>query len=190
MNSTTVSKTNSVMNITSSYLSKALRYMPSTTADATTEEINMMLGDPNPTLINFNLVDIKEGLEAVSFGIFVGATAFIILTAIINEMMIVVFKNGKYQIPNPITELKKYYKQRQIQLPLYRPKKAKESPFIKPEIPPVLPNCPRLDGAEKGQNVFSLPYRRLTSRDRIMSDEEIKITITATVEGPKSSPKP
>ena len=174
---------NSTMPSVSTYINKALRYMPSVPYNVTTEELNMLVGDPNQTLIDFNSIDIKEGLKTLSFGIFIGAIAFIILTAIINEMTIVVFKNGKYQIPNPITELKKYYKEKHIQLPLYRSKKAKESPFIRAEIPPILPDCPRLDRAEKGQNIFSVPYRRLTSRDRIMSDEEIKITITATVEG-------
>jgi hypothetical protein len=72
-------------------------------------------------------------------------------------------------------------------LPLYRPKKAKESPFVSSmPMPQILPKCPNLEGAERGQNNImfrvSVPYRRFQSSDNLPAEAEHRITITTTVE--------
>jgi hypothetical protein len=72
-------------------------------------------------------------------------------------------------------------------LPMYYPKKAKQSPFVSAmPMPQILPQCPRLEGAEKGQNNlqvrFSIPYRRFQSSENLPAEAEHRITITTTVE--------
>jgi len=70
-------------------------------------------------------------------------------------------------------------------LPIYRPAKAKESPYIGPEpTSPTLPTCPRLDGAERGQNIM-FRLRQPLMRPIEPSDNtttETRITIVTVVE--------
>lgn len=71
-------------------------------------------------------------------------------------------------------------------LPVFRPKKAKESPFVGPiQTPPLLPSCPRLDGAEKGQNImfrFRGPNNAKIDSEATTGDNETRITIVTIVE--------
>ena len=85
----------------------------------------------------------------------------IIFGVIITSILIVGMLNyivDKYKTPLMYPDLDKLYKENAAKV------KAKKSPYIEP-MPdsPVLPQCLKLDKAEKGQNVllrYSSPYRR------------------------------
>lgn len=155
----------------------------------TAEELNMTLGDPtvnllpdiDPTLL-FNIIVILSGSAIIAY----------ILSRLVTQFITEMTKD-KINIPNPLQWFKnKYsqYKNEQV-LPLYRPKKAKESPFVGPMPPVVLPSCPILDGAEKGQNLkvrFSIPYRRFPSSENLVTSDEHRITITTVVESTPKDP--
>lgn len=73
------------------------------------------------------------------------------------------------------------------ELPFTMPKniKAKESPYIAPEIPKILPKCPTLDGAEKGQNVmvrFRMPYNTKKINEPFTVNLEHRITINTNMD--------
>lgn len=187
---TTQNNTNSTSNI-NTYFHSALRYSFSP-KNATSEEINMALGDPNVNFIPdidpkilFNLTSV---IVLLGISILIG----IRLGKIVEQLLTNKMKGDPIAL-SPITWIKsKYYQYTNAQvLPLYRPRKAKESPFVGPVPPPILPTCPRLDGAEKGQNLqvrFSIPYRRFPSSDDLTSNDEHRITITTVVESAKKDP--
>jgi hypothetical protein len=88
----------------------------------------------------------------------------------------------KLHIPNPSKWLKNKYKlylAKQV-LPTLRPKE-KESPVVGPDpVSPILPKCPKLDGAEKGKNIMfrvRAPYSAPDNEIEITTNET-KITIT------------
>lgn len=73
------------------------------------------------------------------------------------------------------------------ELPFTMPKKekAKESPYIAPEIPKILPTCPTLDGVEKGQNLmvrFRMPYNSKKTVEPFTVNLEHRITINTNME--------
>ena len=141
-----------------------------------------------------------KSLENLSVGIIQLALAFFLLQAcaicLVQTRTRIKQENKKLNIPNPFTWLMNKYTQWKYMeiLPIIRPKKAKESPFCGPQqTPPILPTCPRLDGAEKGQNIM-FRFRGPTN-SRIESEEgtETRITIVAVVENnnkPPLMPKP
>jgi hypothetical protein len=150
----------------------------------TSEEINMALGDPTanylPELTTNQLINIASFV--IPF-ILIGIIAIQVGTYLHHKI-----KKDKMTILTPINWIKnKYYSYNNKELlPTVRPKKAKESPFISAlPTPPVLPLCPRLEGAEKGQNNlqvrFSIPYRRFQSTDNLPAEEH-RITITTIVD--------
>lgn len=175
------------------YIAKALRYN-APDRNASTLELNMSLGDmtiPNDDELLSKLVELMGKytvpLLILSFIAIVIYGSYIELQRyrLKNENEIAI--NKEYTI-NPISwAVRKWqnYKESKIQLPRYHIKKAKESPCITAQIPKVLPNCARLDGAEKGQNIMlrlSVPYRRIKSSESLESDDEHRITITTLVE--------
>lgn len=84
-----------------------------------------------------------------------------------------------------IAQLKELNKQEV--LPVYHPKKAKESPFVSSMPAPQtlsqgLAQCPRLEGVENLMFKLSVPYRRFQSSENLPNDAEHRITITTFVE--------
>jgi hypothetical protein len=165
--------------------------------NTTVEGLNMALGDPNSSQIP----DIKSDqlYAIVSFIIvasIIGGIVFILGDKAITVLALKVNKN-KLQIPSPMGWIKKLYNEystKQI-LPTVRLKKAKESPFVSSmPTPPMLPTCPRLEGAEKGQNImfrFRGPANaRIESSNTSLNDNETRITIVAVVEGHNRPPLP
>ena len=144
----------------------------------TTAQLNMAFGDSTPILEDFtpyHLLGLFVFIALCSAGVFI---AYLL-------------EQKGLTIPTltPITWIKnKYtnYNKTEV-LPLYRSKKAKESPYITPlPMPQILPHCPNLEGAERGQNNImfrvSVPYRRFQSSDNLPAETEHRITITTTVE--------
>jgi hypothetical protein len=90
-------------------------------------------------------------------------------------------------IGNLYVKIREYNRRRvnkQQLLPFTIPKKAKESPYIAPEVPKILPKCPSLDGAEKGQNLmvrFRMPYVKKAEEPFIINFDH-KITISTDLE--------
>jgi hypothetical protein len=176
-----------ITNTITTFVSKALRNaLPS--HNASTKEL-IVLADPMPLNLEFN----SEDIDLVGF-LFWTAVAFTIVTILgiffyhIISTYVYKEKQSLFNIFNWIRHQYKEYKLSRQTLPTVRPKKAKESPFVAPlPPPPVLPSCPRLDGAEKGQNIMfrvSLPYRRIQQQqDTLSTDDEHRITITTVVEG-------
>lgn len=155
----------------------------------------MILGDPNPSEVRsftsqevYNILTFVAVFSAIGFAFFMIVTMFY-------EHKITQFQKQKMLIHTPINWIKNKYAEytRKEVLPVYRPKKAKESPFVgSMPMPQILPQCPRLEGAEKGQNLMfklSVPYRRFPSSENLPADAEHRITITTTVEQTNQAPK-
>jgi len=146
----------------------------------TTEEMNLALIDTNTNYIPD--ISVKQLNNYASY-IIPAMLVVLIIVGFINHIQIGHIKN-KIHIPNWIKTVYDDYTVKQV-LPLYKKKKAKESPFIGAQPTPlVLPSCPRLENAEKGQNLkfqFSIPYRRFQSTENL-TNEEHKITITTVVQ--------
>lgn len=172
-----------ILNMTNNTLTSYLRsntYNQNNTAD----KLNILLSDlPSPILDNLTQ---KEIIIIISF-----ILAFMLVTFIWYNIIHYLDKKGinrNYLFTlNPLNWIKKKYtnNNKMEVLPMYRPKKAKESPFVSAmPMPQILPQCPRLEGAEKGQNNlqvrFSIPYRRLQSSSDNLPAEEHRITITTT----------
>jgi hypothetical protein len=182
----TPSPSTSVLNMTSSALNAYLRsntYQP----NMTTEQLNILLGDPSSPILE-NLTQ-KEIYNIISFML-----VFMLVCSLGYYIVHYLDKKDitlKNYLPTltPITNWikNKYVTNNNTQvLPLYRPKKAKESPFVgSMPTPPILPHCPNLEGAERGQNNImfrvSVPYRRFQSSDNLPAESEHRITITTTV---------
>jgi hypothetical protein len=179
-----------ILNMTNNALTAYLRsnaYHPNMTA----EQLNILLGDPSsPVPINLTL---KEIYNIISF-----VLAFILVSygiySIVNYLNKKGINNNYLFTLSSINWIKNKYNEyttKQV-LPLYRPKKAKESPFVNSmPMPQILPQCPRLEGAEKGQNLMfklSVPYRRFQSSENLPAETEHRITITTTVEQSNSLP--
>lgn len=142
----------------------------------TAEELNMALGDPYSSLLP-NLT-VQEWKNVLSFLI-----AFSIVGIIgwkIVEHLTLQWSKEKMSLNSPINWLTTKYRELMYKeiLPLTRPTKAKESPFVGPEpAPPALPSCPRLEGAERGQNIM---FRVRSQPAFIRPQEEPQNTTTET----------
>jgi hypothetical protein len=157
----------------------------------TAEEINIALGgDPSP-----------PSLQKLTNDQIIAVCGFIIICSLGCLLGYIFEKSGihnklkhKIHISSPINWIKNMYggMTREHVLPVYRPKKAKESPFVSSmPMPQILPKCPNLEGAEKGQNLMfklSVPYRRFQSSENLPAETEHRITITTTVEQSKTQP--
>jgi hypothetical protein len=171
------------------------------------QSLTLRGGHPNNTemipLITESTIYNLETIQRIAFGVIQLGVAFFLLQTC--AMCIVANRKKQKQenvsvnIPNPYTWVMNKYKQWRFAevLPTIRPKKAKESPFCGPlQTPPILPTCPRLDGAEKGQNImfrFRGPTNSRIESESTNSDTETRITIVAVVENnskPPLAPKP
>ena len=169
----------SLFNMTSNALTIYLR-SSANHHNLTTDDMNLL--DPSipiiPKLNNDTIIIICAFIICCSLGVFLAQT--LEKYGIIQKLKLLTLK--------PINWIKNKYQEinRKEVLPMYRPKKAKQSPFVTAmPMPQILPQCPRLEGAEKGQNNlqvrFSIPYRRFQSSDNLPAEEH-RITITTTVE--------
>lgn len=142
----------------------------------TAEGLNMALGDLNAGPIPD--YTFTEGLNILSF-IAVFCLAGLIGWKIIEHIGLQ-WNKDKMSIRTPINWLTTKYREltRKEVLPMTRPTKAKESPFVGPEpMPPTLPTCPRLEGAERGQNIM---FRVRSTPGFIRPQEEPQNTTTET----------
>jgi hypothetical protein len=174
-----------ILNMTNNSLVVYLRstaYHPNITAD----NLSTLLTEPTSSIFD-NLTQ-KEIYNIVSF-----VLAFMLVSYVGYSLVNYLNKKGinsdHILTLSTITWIKNKYLQNNKTevLPLYRPKKAKESPFVTPmPMPQILPQCPNLEGAERGQNNImfrvSVPYRRFQSSDNLPAETEHRITITTTVE--------
>jgi hypothetical protein len=176
-----------ILNMTSNSLIVYLRnnaYHPNITAD----NLNTLLSEPNSPILD--KLTQKEIYNIISF-----VLAFVLVSYV--GYFIVNYLNKKginsdylltLSIINWINSKYREYNKTEV-LPLYRPKKAKESPFVSSmPMPQILPQCPNLEGAERGQNLMfklSVPYRRYQSSENLPAETEHRITITTTVEQSK-----
>ena len=156
------------------------------------EERNLALGDPSvpivPKLSNDGIIAICAFIVCCSLGVLIART--------LEQKGIIQKLKLKLLTLSPVVWIKnKYIEMNKNEvLPMYHPKKAKQSPFVSAmPMPQILPQCPRLEGAEKGQNNlqvrFSIPYRRFNSSENLPSETEHRITITTTVEQKPPSSK-
>ncbi len=155
----------------------------------TAEQLNIALGDPNTQPIpNFTS---QEWHNIFSF-----VCVFVLVTIIgykIVDQIGLLCQKEKMNINQPINWIANKYNEiaKKDVLPITRPTKAKESPYIGPEpTSPTLPTCPRLDGAERGQNImFRLrqPFIRPQEPDE-NTTTETRITIVTVVEN-NSTPR-
>jgi len=174
-----------VLNKTVALVTSALRIHHS---NHITEELTMAMGDPTPSQVdNIKTFDV---FPIVSF-ICIGAIGYFILAVVYNKHNI----NEVINTAKPTTWISNKYNEivSKDVLPVTRPKKAKESPFISTlPTPLILPTCPRLDGAEKGQNImfrFRGPQRaRIESSEMTNDDNETRITIIAVLGKPPLPP--
>lgn len=165
-----------VVNKTKMGITTLLRNSVST-HNSTINELNMAMGDPNPTSVDaftsMSTYDIMTVITVFAVLMFIGYIGFCVAAQMPcnNEWI-----QNKYNS----------FVKKEI-LPVTRPKKAKESPFVGPiNTPSVLPYCPRLDGSEKGQNImfrFRGPTNtRFESTNTSHTDNETRITIVAVLE--------
>lgn len=149
----------------------------------TTEELNLALGDPTANYLPE--ITISQ-LTTYATYIIPIMLLVLIIVGITNHIQVETIKN-KLQIPSLVCWAKNVYDDYTVKqvLPLHKKKKAKESPFIGSQPTPlILPSCPGLENAEKGQNLkfqFSIPYRRFQSTENL-ANEEHRITITTVVQ--------
>jgi hypothetical protein len=133
-----------------------------------TDKFNILLGDSS--------APIPQNIELHQFNIF-----FIIIICLACIFILYNIKDIILTF-SPQDSIKNNYKI----IPFHNLKKAKESPFILPmQTPHILPDCPRLESAERGQNMmvkFSIPYRRFQSSNNLQeTNDEDRITITTLV---------
>ena len=167
------------LNETVTMISSALRISP--------EKLTMVMGDPNPSSLN-SIESSNVYIILVLAGILaaISAIGYLIFAA--------VYKN---EMQKPIDWISTKYNNLTGKdvLPVIRPKKAKESPFVGPiDTPPILPYCPRLDGSEKGQNIM-FRFRgnqraRIESSEVLNDDNETRITIIAVLGNNGKPPLP
>lgn len=181
--STTSPTPSATLNITNNALTIYLRNS-ALHPNMTAEELNIAFGDPSiptiPKLNNDTIILICSLIILCSLGAFIAHT--LEKKGIIQKLKL------KLLTLSPAVWIKNRYVEmnRNEVLPMYRPKKAKQSPFVGAmPTPQNLPQCPRLEGVEKGQNNlqvrFSIPYRRFQSSENLPAEEHC-ITITTTVE--------
>jgi hypothetical protein len=142
----------------------------------TAEEVNMAFGDlnttPIPTYTFTEWLNIISFIAVLGFGCIIGW--------MIVERLELQCSKEKMSFRAPINWLTSKYREliHKEVLPMTRPSKAKESPFVGPEpTPPLLPSCPRLEGAERGQNVM---FRVRSTPGFIRPQEEPQNTTTET----------
>ncbi len=168
------------------------------------QSLTLRGGQPNNTemahVINESTIYNLKTIQHIALGVLQLAIAFFLLQ--LCAMCIVrgakeakkqKQENVSVNIPNPFNWIMNKYKQWKFAevLPTIRPKKAKESPFCGPlQTPPILPSCPRLDGAEKGQNIMFRFRGPTNSRIESEGDTETRITIVAVVENNSKPPLP
>ena len=167
-----------ILNITNNAITRYIRntaYNPNVTVDHHLGELNMAIED----LMDMVLLTRNQ---------IIGICGFIIACSLGILIVYILEKKGitqKLNLPNPIDWIKnKYVQNTNNILPMYRPRKAKQSPFISSmPMPQILPICPQLEGVEKGNNVkfkLSVPYRRFQSSENLPEETEHRITITTT----------
>jgi hypothetical protein len=149
----------------------------------TAEQLNIALGDPNtPPLPNFTPQEWRNIFSFICVFVLVATIGYKIV-----EHLGLLCNKEKMSISRPIYWIATKYNEiaKKEVLPIYRPPKAKESPYIGPEpTSPTLPNCPRLDGAERGQNIM-FRLRQPLVRPQEPSENtttETRITIVTVVE--------
>jgi hypothetical protein len=163
-----------ILNMTNNTITRYIHntvYNPNMTA----EELNIAMGDP-------------MDLKSLTRNQIIGICGFIIACSLGILIVYTLEKKGitqKLNLANLIDWMKtKYLQNKDNILPMYRPKKAKQSPFVSAmPMPQILPKCPQLEGAEKGNNVMfklSVPYRRFQSSENLPEETEHRITITTT----------
>jgi hypothetical protein len=156
----------------------------------TTEEITIALGDPSPPAFN----NVTSDQIILICALIVCCSLGVLIAHILEKKGIIHNIKLKLLTLKPIIWLKSKYVEinKNEVLPMYRPKKAKESPFVTSmPMPQLLPQCPRLEGAEKGENLMfklSVPYRRFHSSENLPEESEHRITITTTVEQTPKQP--
>lgn len=170
----------SIAPIINNTIHKLLRFS-NTPRNITAEQLNMAFGDLN-TGPDFTP---EQWRTIFSF------VCVFVLVATIGYKMVehygLLCHKDKMSISRPIYWIANKYNEiaRKEVLPIYRPAKAKESPYIGPEpTSPTLPTCPRLDGAERGQNIM-FRLRQPLMRPIEPSDNtttETRITIVTVVE--------
>ncbi len=147
----------------------------------TTEELNMAFGDLN-TAPDFTPEQWRTIFSSVCVFVLVATIGYKMV-----EHYGLLCQKDKMSISRPIYWIASKYNEmaRKEVLPIYRPAKAKESPYIGPEpTSPTLPTCARLDGAERGQNIM-FRLRQPLMRPIEPSDNtttETRITIVTVVE--------
>jgi hypothetical protein len=172
---------------------------PSITLNMTNNALTIYLGNstyPNITKQENNLIFNDSDIPKPNNDSIIVICAFIICCSLGVFLAQFLEKRGSLQklklkllTLSPIVWIKNKYVEmnKNEVLPMYYPKKAKQSPFVSAmPMPQILPQCPRLEGAEKGQNNlqvrFSIPYRRFQSSENLPAEAEHRITITTTVE--------
>ena len=152
--------------------------------NVTSKQLTLFMGNQNlKPFVTTNNVSI---LSIMSVIVAIGLIGFVLFT--ITEQMDLKFKKEKIDIHSPINWIMNMYKgytKKEI-IPITSPKKAKESPFIAPiPTPSVLPNCDKLDGVEKGQNImfrFRGPISaRFESTNALYEDDKTHFTIVTIV---------
>jgi hypothetical protein len=158
----------------------------------TAEELNMAFGDLNTGLIpDYTFAEWLNIISFLSVFCLVGLIGWKIV-----EHITLQWNKDKMSIRTPINWFTTKYHEltHKEVLPITRPAKAKESPFVGPEpTPPALPSCPRLDGAERGQNVM-LRVRSTPSfirpQEETNTTTETRITIVTVVGNNGKPPLP
>ena len=157
----------------------------------TAEEFNMAFGDVTGPITSYTF---NEWLNIISFLIVFSFACFIGWR--MAEHLGLQCSKDKMSLRTPINWLSTKYRELTYKevLPMHRPQKAKESPFVGPEpMPPALPTCPRLDGAERGQNImFRLRGPLIRPLEEVSTSTETRITIVTVFENngkPPLAPK-
>ena len=159
---------------------KLLRFS-NTARNITAEELNMAFGDLN-TAPDFTPEQWRNIFSFICVFVLVATIGYKMV-----EHLGLLCQKEKMSISRPIYWIANKYNEiaKKEVLPIYRPAKAKESPYIGPEpTSPTLPTCPRLDGAERGQNIM-FRLRQPLMRPIEPSDNtttETRITIVTVVE--------
>jgi hypothetical protein len=104
----------------------------------------------------------------------------LIIVGIIKYIQIGIIKN-KLKIPMWIKNL---YNSKE-DLPIYNNNKVKQSPFIGPEQPQIIPPYIRLQNSKKQKNLrfqFNIPYQPFQTTKSKIHNEEHRITITTVLQ--------
>jgi hypothetical protein len=147
----------------------------------------------DPGLLEQESLSAEQLFTIFSIIVLIGAIGFIGYTAFVVKKTI---KSENIQIPNLIKLVRNVYNEYTTDevLPKYQPKKAKESPFVGPQMQMILPACPRLDDTEKGKNIvfrFRGPFNgSMEPVETPTTKNETCITIVAVVENNEKPPAP